>query len=239
MITPFLVIYLFNWTVFVLTFVSITRQALQKRKVEESTKLFNLAFIKREFISAVILSSLLGVGWGIGLFASNDIHSNAASRDAVSALFVLLTAFHGVLIFVMHSIRSKDIRLLWKKGFFKVTRQEFTQSTTGTLESSRKRNQQKKKAKKGLEMYSKNMESRTVDTSHVYDTVEDPADATLRYHVINHKRKETEFLSDYAEVENEEKVDLSALPNDYEMAVDFIYEEMDEHGKSDEEKETP
>ncbi len=237
MITPFVVIYLFNWTVFVLTFVSITKQALQKRKVEETTQLFNLAFIKREFISAVLLSSLLGVGWGIGLFASNDIHSNAASRDAVSALFVLLTAFHGVLIFVMHSIRSKDIRLLWKKGFFMVTRQEFAQSTTGTFESSRKRNQQKKKATKGLEMYSKNMESRTVETSHVYDTIEDPADATLRYHVINHHRKETEFVSDFGEAENEEKIDLSAIPNQYEMPVDFIYDQMDV--KSDEENETP
>ena len=66
------------------------------------------------------LSSLFGLGWGIGLLATQDIYSNKTVHNMVAALFILLTTFHGVFIFIMHSLRSEKVRKVWKKWFFGV-----------------------------------------------------------------------------------------------------------------------
>ena len=81
--------------------------------------------IKQQLIIAMTLSSLFGLGWGIGLLATQDIYSNKAAHDTVAALFILATTFHGVFIFIMHCLRSEKIKNVWKKWFFGVTGREF------------------------------------------------------------------------------------------------------------------
>ena len=71
------------------------------------------------------LSSLFGLGWGIGLLATQDLYSNISAHDTVAALFILATTFHGVFIFMMHCLRSEKIKNVWKKWFFGVTGREF------------------------------------------------------------------------------------------------------------------
>ena len=49
--------------------------------------------IHQQLIIAVTLSVLFGLGWGIGLLATQDIHTNKTVRDLFAALFVIITAF--------------------------------------------------------------------------------------------------------------------------------------------------
>ena len=68
---------------------------------------------------------MFGLGWGIGLLATQDIYSNKTVHNIVAALFILLTTFHGVFIFVMHCLRSEKVRKVWKKWFFGVIGRKF------------------------------------------------------------------------------------------------------------------
>ena len=63
---------------------------------------------------AITLSILFGLGWGIGLPATQALHT-AAIRDTFSVLFILLTAFQGLLIFIMRCARSSEVVKQWKK----------------------------------------------------------------------------------------------------------------------------
>ena len=80
----------------------------------------NTSNLKQQLIIAMTLSSLFGLGWGIGLLATQDIYSNKTVHNMVAALFILLTTFHGVFIFIMHCLRSEKVRKVWKKWFFVV-----------------------------------------------------------------------------------------------------------------------
>ena len=77
----------------------------------------NISFIRQQLIIIVVLSILFGLGWGVGLFATQDIHRNKTIRDIFAAVFVVITAFHGLFIFIMHCVRSQDVRNVWKKWF--------------------------------------------------------------------------------------------------------------------------
>ena len=74
---------------------------------------------------------MFGLGWGIGLLATQDIYSNktvydiVTLYDIVAALFILLTTFHGVFIFIMHCLRSEKVRKVWKQWFFGVIGRKF------------------------------------------------------------------------------------------------------------------
>ena len=62
---------------------------------------------------------MLGLGWGIGLFATSSVYKQKAIRDVFAALFVILTAFHGFFIFFMHCVRSTDVRKQWKRWLYR------------------------------------------------------------------------------------------------------------------------
>ena len=78
---------------------------------------------------------MFGLGWGIGLLATQDIYSNKTVHDIIAALFILLTTFHGVFIFIMHCLRSEKVRKVWKKWFFGVIGRKFV-SHKGDTKSS-------------------------------------------------------------------------------------------------------
>ena len=63
---------------------------------------------------AITLSILFGLSWGIGLPATQALHTTAI-RDTFSVLFILLTAFQGLLIFLLRCARSTEVVDQWKK----------------------------------------------------------------------------------------------------------------------------
>ena len=137
MIVPFLIIYLFNWVVFIIIIVSLLRKNFQTDiKTKDKN---NITFVRQQVIITVTLSILLGLGWGIGLLATQDIHTNKTVRDLFAALFVIITAFHGLFIFIMHCLCSKEIRNTWKVWFFGVSGKDFNELASSAFFTKQKK----------------------------------------------------------------------------------------------------
>ena len=66
---------------------------------------------------------------GIGLLVTQDIHTNKMEQDLFAALFVIITAFHGLFIFIMQCLRSKEVMNTWKQWFFYVSGKNFNYLT--------------------------------------------------------------------------------------------------------------
>ena len=108
---PFLIVYIFNWLLFILIFVSLLRKkALTRDSTGSSSSAIKL---KQNFIIALILSLLFGLGWGVGLVATTSIPVPAISYT-LQTIFVFFTSFQGLLIFIMHCVRSAEARSQWK-----------------------------------------------------------------------------------------------------------------------------
>ena len=137
MIVPFLIIYLFNWVVFIIIIVSLLQKNFQSDIKTKNNK--NITFVRQQLIITVTLSILLGLGWGIGLLATQDIHSNKTVRDLFAALFVITTAFHGLFIFIMHCLRSKEVRNTWKRWFYGATGKDFNELTSSAFFAKHKK----------------------------------------------------------------------------------------------------
>lgn len=139
MVIPFLVIYLFNWIIFGVIFMSLVRKYLSSstKETRSKDKKNQKSFLKQQLLVAITLSVLFGLGWGIGLLATNDIYTNKTIRDLFASLFVLITSFHGLFIFIMHCLRSKDVRSIWKKWLFGITRKDFSEFTSSFVRHKR------------------------------------------------------------------------------------------------------
>ena len=140
MIVPFLVIYIFNFIVFGLVFVSLLRKTYHSKRTSATDTNSNNSFLRQQLVIVFTLSVLFGLGWGIGLLATQDAHNNKHVKNLFSALFVLITAFHGLFIFIMNGVRSIDVRTVWKQWFNQVTRQDFDHMTRSSTSAFRHRN---------------------------------------------------------------------------------------------------
>ena len=136
MIVPFLIIYLFNWVVFIIIIVSLLRKSFQSDIKTKNNN--NITFVRQQLIITVTLSILLGLGWGIGLLATQDIHTNKTVRDLFAALFVIITGFHGLFIFITHCLRSEQVRITWKRWFYGVTGKDFNELTSAIFTKQKK-----------------------------------------------------------------------------------------------------
>ena len=143
MIVPFLIVYIFNWVVFVIIIVSLLRKSFQSNI--KSKKTTNIQLVREQIVIVTTLSILFGLGWGIGLLATQDIHTNKTIRDLFAALFVIITAFHGLFIFTMHCLRSKEARSVWKRWFFNVSGKDFNKLTTSIFSTKRNKSLSEKK----------------------------------------------------------------------------------------------
>lgn len=76
--------------------------------------------LKQRLIITVTLSIMLGLGWGLGIPATEGI-DNLAVRTTFQIVFIFLTAFQGLFIFIMHCMRVPDARKEWKYWFNKLT----------------------------------------------------------------------------------------------------------------------
>ena len=111
---PFIIIYLFNWIVFLIIIASslIKRTSLKKTNTDtgnDSVVKSSLSAFNNQLIVSVIQSVIFGLSWGIGLLMTEDTHSNKFIRDLFTSLFVILTSLHGLFIFIIYCLCSKDV----------------------------------------------------------------------------------------------------------------------------------
>ena len=135
MIVPFLIIYLFNWVIFFIIFASLLHKNIKDAKSKKDNK----TFLNQQLIIAVTLSVLFGLGWGIGLLATQDIYTNKTVRDVFAALFVIITAFHGLFIFIVQCLRSKEVRNDWKRWFFVIAGKDISKLGLSTFSIKNRR----------------------------------------------------------------------------------------------------
>lgn len=180
MIAPFVIIYLFNWSVFVIIFTSLLRKGCSKklRETKDTSKAVK-AELKKQFFVAVTLSILLGLGWGIGLPATQSFIKTGAIRDVFAALFVLLTAFQGLFIFIMHCLRSPEVCKVWAGWFKMATGKEIGEFTSTAGPRQKKNTDSLYSDKKGKFSRKKNLS--TSDTSDEFAFMS--KDATLQRYV--------------------------------------------------------
>ena len=112
MILPFLVIYIFNWIMFVLIMISLCcrSQGVIVKDTHAKIKAY-----KAKFTVAAILAVMFGLGWTLGL-AATSIPVREFSLT-FQILFSVFVGAQGVLIFLLHGVRNQDIRKLWKNWF--------------------------------------------------------------------------------------------------------------------------
>ena len=134
-IVPFVVIYLFNWTVYTIILATLCCKNYQKSDRDKK----NRVKTKQQLIAAATLSVLFGLGWGIGLAATEGVKV-AALRDFFSAIFIICTAFQGVMVFCLQSLRSKQVRTTWARWFHMVTGRETSVLTNSANVSQTLRN---------------------------------------------------------------------------------------------------
>ena len=110
LLIPFGVIYIMNWVIFILIFASLLCRPNVKKETSNNG---NLHKLKENFMIALGLSLLFGMGWAIGLLATSDLPD--AVRYPAEWVFTLTTAFLGVYLFILYVVRSQEARKLWKR----------------------------------------------------------------------------------------------------------------------------
>lgn len=73
--------------------------------------------LKKELFISIKLSVLFGLGWGVGLLATQALYYEPIIYT-FTALFIFLTAYQGMFVFIIHCIHSTEVRKQWKKWLF-------------------------------------------------------------------------------------------------------------------------
>ena len=81
--------------------------------MKEKTTAERAKEMKKNFIIAMSLSVVLGLGWGLGLAATSS--SVVGLTVTFQVIFSIFVGMQGVLIFVLHGVRNKDARELWTR----------------------------------------------------------------------------------------------------------------------------
>lgn len=117
-IAPFITVYIFNWVMFVIIYFSILKQSFHSQSASSSSNSMQekLTKIKKRLRAAVVLSVIFGLGWGLGLPAT-QAHGSDIMRYVFAISFNTFSAFQGTMIFIFHCIDSQDIRDEWRKWF--------------------------------------------------------------------------------------------------------------------------
>ncbi len=73
---------------------------------------------KEGIFIAISLSTVFGLGWGLGLAATST--PALAVTSILQILFSILISSQGLLLFLLHGVRSADFRTVWKKSYGKL-----------------------------------------------------------------------------------------------------------------------
>ena len=159
MVVPFLIIYIFNWMVFFIIIFSLLHKTWTSKNSKKKEE--NISFVRQQLVIVTVLSILFGLGWGIGLIATQDIYDNEWVRDMFAALSVIITAFHGLFLFIMHCLRSKDVQNVWKQVFYGKLSGKFQMYRSHARSSENKDTSRKKASTSTLPL----VEVMTIDNS--------------------------------------------------------------------------
>lgn len=77
----------------------------------------NLKELRKLIVIGTSLSVMFGLGWAFGLLASIPDQVISITAQIIFGVFV---GFQGVLIFILHGLRSADVRKQWKRWMYKV-----------------------------------------------------------------------------------------------------------------------
>lgn len=117
-ITPFALIYVFNWVMFVVIMVALCTYS--RRTTDMSTKGTNIkSVIAKHLLTAVILSLVFGLGWIFGLIGTSSLPRKVYLP--AQYIFSIFMGLQGVLIFLLHAVCSPDAREEWKKWWYSLT----------------------------------------------------------------------------------------------------------------------
>ena len=75
--------------------------------------------IAKHLLIAVVLSLLFGLGWAFGLIGTSSLPQEAYTP--AQYIFSIFMGIQGVLIFILHTVRSQEAREEWKKWWYTVT----------------------------------------------------------------------------------------------------------------------
>ena len=167
-VVPFAIIYLFNMSVFVIIIVSLIRKNFSSKLSNTKRKDTKMQSFKKNLLIAVTLAVLFGPGWGLGLLVTEKVYDNKTQRDLFASLFVILTAFHGLFIFLVHCVRSREVRNVWKQIFFSIfNKNSFLSTISGRDPSSSTKSTHEKSFPKDdhiqLQTYAKMKDSEECD----------------------------------------------------------------------------
>ncbi len=116
MIAPFALTFLFNVSLFLIVMASLIRRFYRNIKMNYSER-NRMKEVRNLIVIGTSLSVLFGLGWVFGLLAQipQPILSSIAQY-----IFSVCVGFQGTLIFVLHGLRSADVRRVWKQWFYKI-----------------------------------------------------------------------------------------------------------------------
>ena len=119
LILPFVLVYLFNWVMFVIILASILRHT-HKHAATLGDKGSKLRAIRQKVVIALTLSLVFGLGWGLGLLATST--RVIGITIGFQVIFTLFVGAQGLLMLIFHGFRSEKAREVWKQWFYFVTR---------------------------------------------------------------------------------------------------------------------
>ena len=108
-------------------------------KQRQFNKQSDYGSLKRNFIVALSLAVVIGLGWGLGLLSAS--YPNEAASITFQVIYAVFVCSQGILLFLLHGIRNSDVRHIWKGWltcFTTTTRLSFLSSSkkTSTINSS-------------------------------------------------------------------------------------------------------
>ena len=122
LLAPFLVIYILNWILFTIILVFLINRYICKSNESMKTE-HQGSQVRQQFRNAIALSLLFGLGWALGLPATEGIDSISV-RTAIQVLFIIVTAFQGLYIFIMQCLTGSnavEATKEWKRWFYLIT----------------------------------------------------------------------------------------------------------------------
>lgn len=115
-VVPFGLIYVFNWVMFAIIMVTLCMHA-HKAAATKDTNIKSM--VAKHLIVAVILSLLFGLGWAFGLIGTSSLPE--AVHIPAQYIFSIFVGIQGLLIFLLHAVRSPKARDEWRKWWYIAT----------------------------------------------------------------------------------------------------------------------
>ncbi|XP_077977676.1 adhesion G-protein coupled receptor G6-like [Glandiceps talaboti] len=110
--------------------------------------------------AAIGLMVLLGLTWGLALFAVNE------ASLVINYLFAIFNSLQGLFIFIFHCIMKTEVRKQWKKTFCCLTGYESTATSSESASAKKyKPSSDKTKLKSDTSKEKRGADNKTMDTS--------------------------------------------------------------------------